>query len=1153
VDEYHETALDGTNLWRATDGGKIFYDSALDQWREFQELRGLPFSSVNGLAMVQDEIWMTSDRGVARFHRGTRTWTFYTMENGLRDDEVKTIGLANRIVFVTSREAIDYYKLDEDRWYSRAVEIPEKGAEARPRSALFSLGGPQGTGFRPTEEIHVRLLGRASYQLKRTDIDRSGSGSAESRQETRGRTDLALAATLGQGRSAHLFYDDTRFQGDREYGGRYRGGDRDLLTDLSLGDLRWNLGRGELLPSLGLFGGGARIEYGQRTEQLRRRRLSLSVAGGDQTTDFQTDTFTGASRQHSGSVPDVGYLAMRFFALAEDDIDRPVEAGSVRLYLDDGRESSNTPNTRENFTVAGITGDFDLLQPVNDYVLDEDQGVLDLLAPIPSTAVLAAAIQISVRPEESREVLLFGNGADRSLVNRYFLGAREILPHTLVLEIVDEDGSPVPLEAFGLDDDRDGAVDAGKVNFYDGILRFPDGRPFPDSVYSEDPGHRYDIIYRHQTASTVLQLSRTDLISEAERVSVDGRTLRRGEEYIVDYRSGSVLFLKEGLVERSSRVEVAYEYRRESEDRLASAGLSFSPSDVLTTSVNMIHYQPQEGDSSESSVQLWQAGGELRLDDGPGGMDMMVFSEVARSVREDDQASAATAEISARRDGLQLLARLEDYGESFLSLRPRQHALGRLLRKAHAEAQYRRDNLFLLEGSWSRERFSTANGRRAEEERSQVRAVLNRTGLPAVVLALDRLQEGGASPFPDGTALRVDLEYQLPGTWLKSMPIRSAKITSYLHRTWERSADSTFLPVSPKAVRQGDYLRLDLSPMTDVQTAASLRRERREVDPEGSGEEYQPFEETGELIFTASCDRLPGLSLYTRLEGDARRDVTSAKTPDSIYDLGRQRQIITRIYPGRWQSLFSLLTLELDYLYRWSGHLSGVDEDLSFWQRYWSASSGRSVVAADRFESREARMEIRPSSSFQLNLGLERQDTEHRRSDSGRRERLWRADGKIEYRRTGSVSVIDVVHDRLKIPGLSTRIRTAPSMWWERRWSRGLISKISLYWWRERLRQGALESTSSSLSPRLSLTVRRDRLSIFGAVELTDDLSWTVSRSETWQTASSSRVAANALKLDLQPLPLALFRLQSQVSHTDREEGSDTLRHDLTLKLTLQF
>ena len=74
-----------------------------------------------------------------------------------------------------------------------------------------------------------------------------------------------------------------------------------------------------------------------------------------------------------------------------------------------------------------------------------------------------------------------------------------------------------------------------------------------------------------------------------------------------------------------------------------------------------------------------------------------------------------------------------------------------------------------------------------------------------------------------------------------------------------------------------------------------------------------------------------------------------------------------------------------------------------------------------------------------------------------------------------------------------------------------------------------------------------------GAVELTDDLSWTVSESETWQTASTSQVTANALKLDLRPLPLALFRLQSQVSYTDREEGEDVLRHDLTLKLTLQF
>lgn|GEM_PF-1782862 len=1150
----HDAALDGTTIWLATDGGVYFYDLTLDQWRELQELRGLPFRSVNGLVVAQDEIWMTSRAGVARFHRGSRTWTFYTEENGLSTDDVKTIAYANRILFVTSPGAVDYYKLDEDRWYSRPVSVPEEGAGAAPGRAVFSLGGPDGTAFRPTEEIDMRLLGRASYQLKRTDIDRSGQGQWESEQETRGRTDLVLASTLGQGRSANLFYDDTQFREDPEYGARYRGGDNDLLGELSLGDLRWDLGRGELLPTLGLFGGGARIEYGERTEQLRRRRISLAVAGGDQTTDFQTDTFIGASRDHSGSVSDHDYLARRFFVLTEDEIDLPIEAGSVTVYLDDALGSTNTPNTKENFTVAGMTGDFDLLQQVDEYILDEHQGVLDLLAAVPSTAVLAASFRAQDHPEERREVLLFAANSDRSLVNRYSLGAREILPHTLALDIVKPDGTPVPLEIFGLDEDRDGAVDARWVNFHDGILRFPDGRPFPDSVYvREDSGHAYDIVYRHQTSSTALQLSRGDLISESEQVVVDGRSLHSGEDYIVDYRSGSVLFLKEGLVDQGSRVEVAYEYRRESEDRLASAGLSFSPSDVLTTSVNMVHYQPQEDDSLLGSAQLWQAGGELRFNEGPGGMDVMVFSEVAGSVREDDQASAATAEVSARRDGLRLLARVEEYEENFLSLRPRQHALGRSIRKVHTEARYERANLFVLEGNWSRERFLAADGRRADEERSQARAILNRTGLPAVVISLDRRQEGGAAPFPDETALKVDMEYQLPGRWLEPLPVRSVKITSYLHRTWEQGVDSTYLPISPKAVRQGDYLRLDVSPAADVQTAVSLRRERRQIQPESTGDGYQPFEETGELIFTASCDRLPGLSLYTRLEGDARRDVISGKTPGSIYDLDRQRQVTTRIYPGRWQSLLDLLTLELDYFYRWNGYLSGVREALSFRQRYWSAFDDRSVTAADRFESGEARMEIRPSSSLQLSFGLERQDTDQARSNSLHRQRLWTLDGKVEYRWAGSVYVVNFVHDRLNIRGLSTQTRAAPSLWWERRWNRGLISKLSLFLWRERLREGAQRTTFSSLSPRLSLTARRDRLSIFGAVELTDDLSWTLSESETWQATSSSRVIANALKLDLRPLPLALFRLQSQVSHTDREGGTDTLRHDLTLKLTLQF
>jgi hypothetical protein len=751
-------------------------------------------------------------------------------------------------------------------------------------------------------------------------------------------------------------------------------------------------------------------------------------------------------------------------------------------------------------------------------------------------------------------VVLFGDDNDRSLLNRYSLGGGEILPQTLFLSLVDQEGVSQPLADFGLDQDGDGAVDGESVDFYGGVMQFPADRPFPDTVYSdEDPGNVYTIEYRYQTSSATLQLSQRDLISESEQVVVDGRTLRRGEDYIVDYRNGNLLFLREGLVEQGSRVEVEYEYRRQSEDRLASAGLSFSPSDALTAAVNMAQFEPQQGDSSLGRVRLLQANAEVRLDNGPAGMDVVVLSEAARSLQDDVSSSAATMKVSARREDLRLLAQLEDYDDEFISLRPRRTALGQLIRRIRLEAQYERSNWFLLESDWSQERSLDAHQREAEEQQYQARGILNRRDLPSVVVALSRREEGGWSPFPDQTALQGDLEYQVPRRWLSTMGLHSLKLISYLHRTWEEGIDSTYSPVSAKAIRQGDYVRLDVVPRPALQLAASLRRDRRKVQHHGSEDNYQPAEETGEAIFTSNCDQIPGVSLYARLEGNSRQDITSGTEGGWIYTLDRQRQVITRMYPGRWQSFFNPLTLEFNYSYRWNGQLSGLQETLGFWEQYWSAFSTNAVVAAERFESSEARTEVRPSASLTLNLGLKRLDQEHHRLSSLLENRMWTYDGRLEFRRTSSVYVLSYLRDEGQKGDISTQTRDAPSVWWERRWSRGLISKVSLFLWRDVLQEGAEKTTFLSVSPRLSITSRWEHLGILGAVELVDDLSLTISENKTQQMETSSRVWANALKLDFRPLPLALFRLQSQVSHTAREIGSDTLRHDLILKLTVQF
>jgi len=1145
--------LDGSAIWLATDGGVFFYDQALDQWREFQELQSLGLQKVNGITIAQDEIWLATEEGVFRFDVSTKTWTTYTVDNGLSSNHVRSIDFWNQILFVTSPAAIDYYKVTEDRWYSQQVETLG-AAEDTQRRPVITLGGVEGTVFRPSSQVTMRLLGRASYQYERRDEDVLSPDRAAYTSETQGRTNLALVSNLTGGRVASAFYDDTKFDRQREYGLRYRGAEADLLQEASLGDMRWNLGRGDLLPTLGLFGGGTRLEAGARTSRLRRRRLAIAVGGGDQTTDFQTDFFVGGSHSCTGILADRQYLKRRFFQLLEESEAPFIRSGSVSIYMDDGLEATNTLNTRADWHVAGLMGDFDLLHPVEDYALDSATGMLDVYRTLSDIAVLVAIFELGEPHGGRREVVLYGDGFDASVVNRYFLGATEILPQTLSLAILDTLGVRQPLGDFGLDSDGDGAMDAQFVDFYHGILCFPTARPFPDPVYlPEDPQHLFILKFSFQTSSTAFQLSRGDLVSESERVVVDGQLLRRGEDYILDYRSGSLVFLREGLVESNSRVEVEYEYHRESEDQLMSLGASFSPSDLLSVGINAARYSPQNGDVGGGSVDLLQTTGELRWDQGPAGMDFLLLGEAAQSASSESQGSAARLRSSAKNNRLRLLAEVEDYEENFLSLRPRRTVLGQLLRRTRAEARYEQSNLFVLDAGWASERSLDHLGRSADEQRYQTRGILNRKGYPTVVIAAVRRLSGGFSPFPDQTSLRGDLEYQVPSGLASAMRLHALKMTAYVHRRWDDGVDSTYNPASRKAIQQGEYVRLDVAPLTSFRMVGSLRRDSRRAKPLGAKGDYRFAGEIGEAIVTTNCDAIPGLSVYARLEGDAREDPLSGGESSRAYSLDRQRQVITRVYPGFWQRIFTPITLEISYAHRWKGQLEGVKRQLNPWKRYWSTFSGEEVVAGEEFHSRGLRGEIRPSGQLILNLGLEWQERDHRQLSSLLQDRLWKYISKVELRRASSVLVLNFLRDEWEKIGISTRVKNAPSLWWERRWSVGFITKASLFSWWESMREGKLEETSKALSPRLGITSRWPKFGLLGAVELTDDFSVTLSQRSESGLDISTLVMANALKLDIRPLPLSLIRLQSQLTYTDNEKSADILNHELFLRLTLQF
>jgi hypothetical protein len=74
---------------------------------------------------------------------------------------------------------------------------------------------------------------------------------------------------------------------------RYKGIKGDLVQEINWGDVRYEQGKNNLVPSIGIFGASARIEAGAKTERYKRSLIFAKGYSGEKTTNFESDFFKG--------------------------------------------------------------------------------------------------------------------------------------------------------------------------------------------------------------------------------------------------------------------------------------------------------------------------------------------------------------------------------------------------------------------------------------------------------------------------------------------------------------------------------------------------------------------------------------------------------------------------------------------------------------------------------------------------------------------------------------------------------------------------------------------------------------------------------------------------------------------------------------------
>ena len=520
----NDHAAVGDSLFVVSSGRVFLYEPKADHWSRFRNIEDLPL--INGIFADGQDILFATDHGLIVYNYAEKKRKLYNLTNGLDNDSLIDAYQDAKYMIVVNATNIEYLDKSSGIWATEKLRAV--GEKKRKILYIDEAGGH----LQIINDLDIRLQGRAYYSELRdlTDVETPVSDYEN--------INLKLIWQHTSNRILSTYYDDTDKE-QKTYGFGYRGLSNDLLYRCNGGYLESDYFEFDLIPQYSTLGGNTKLRYKKQT---------LGLQAGELKSTLRNDFFTGKTTGKSSNILDVSYRRNMFYYIYGTG--QIVVPSSDTIFIDDQNPYTNTIDTRTGVSIAGITGDFDLLINSLDYYIDYRNGIIHFLTQRNTSEIIVMKIN-------GQEIVIQTDSIPGfQLENVYFIGP-DIIPNSLVMTITDTLGQVHALSDFGLDDNNDGLIDEEHINHDLGFLIFPDPRPFPDQVY-DDTLNIYNLDFTFRSLSTFYYLSHQPILKMSEKVLVDGELVTRGSDYVVDYTSGILLFLKEELISDFSEIEVQY-------------------------------------------------------------------------------------------------------------------------------------------------------------------------------------------------------------------------------------------------------------------------------------------------------------------------------------------------------------------------------------------------------------------------------------------------------------------------------------------------------------------------------------------------------------------------------------------------------------------
>jgi ligand-binding sensor domain-containing protein len=887
-DKLLELYIEDDLLWAVTQNGLFSFNQRTGAWKAFEGNSYLENTDLVNAYVDRSEIWVLFHNEIRIWNRADNSWDIIDYASGLSSSDYHSLYVDGGSAFLIAQEIIDYRLTKGDTW--REYHLPLAKAPDYIGRQIFKelfdneAGGHIGLGRYDWSWVGTRITFIRDH--KKTIID--SSDVVETEKSSGKRLDIKSQFNLDEFRGVSGYYNDIDYS-ETEYGIRYRSRTDDYLRELNWGDYTLEAGDNPFGEEVRLFGSNIWLRAGPKTTRLKRSRFNLQAFTGEQQTRKTYEHYQGATNTADIDFADTEYLRRQFYAIP--GVTGLSELENISVYVDDLDHTTNSLNTLIGHTIAGITGDFDLQIAMEHYYIYEAHDLIRFTGLIDSDYRIVA--QYTMNGIQSEVVLQYDDGINTARQNVYHLGGSGIIPYSFKLEITDSTGNSIPIRDFRLDDNGDDMVDSEWIDYSNGLLVFPDEHPFPPEVYDyEQPQSFYRLHAHYQTDLSFIRLQNRNLVRGSEQLKLDGTKAAAGDDYVLDYTNGTLVFVREDAVSIDTRIEIEYQYYLvDYSEQVHSTRFAWSPGDDLLVESEWTRFS-DDTDSLAGIVSknLFSLSSEIRQN--IAGFDLKMNPGLAYNTGEDKLAGV-NWEGSVSSPRLRFQSVFRRFADGYKNLYRPRFTLGEIERNLQLNAlvDVREDTR--ISGEWNEYRgVDNESPLKPKDRTAKIGLLFHRNLWPVWRFGYHDFQTKSSAGKSSKRYFQADLEYQLPGTITRKLSLHDIKLEASLRKGKQSGLSNLGSDESRFNI---GHIRLNTLFSERFQGSFYYRREDQ-IEPKQEGRD-NPMYRSERLFFDFDHEEWRVLQLYFRLENKITHNFHVNSDSRDI-NLSKSSQFNLRFSPG---------------------------------------------------------------------------------------------------------------------------------------------------------------------------------------------------------------------------------------------------------------